>query len=121
MQKTFTLDGKTYKVFPVTCFDEQYNVIVYPATYVHSGSLALQVLEVTHPEYGPVPFGTLTVYLRDEILPQDDSHAFVKNWSENDGWAMALAKKIGKDSGLRGEAGYCLAPYFEFDLKKVYA
>ena len=87
------------------------------------GSLAVTVEEEYYDEVfgGDIcePFGCLTVnlapYSGTAALLQNGDHAFVKDWSENEGWADALASTIGaKPLGVFVPCGYVKARLWDF-------
>lgn len=117
--KTFSYEGKNYKVFKIKMFGTEYEVIVLARTYRVDNSLALEVMNIEDGELEP--FGVLTVNIGNMVM-QSDTNAFVKTYSENEGWAKDLAKKIGGvDTGLLASNGYVTFPLFDFSNLSIYA
>ena len=117
--KTFNYENKNYKVFQVTAFNHKRNVIVTPREYMN-GTLALVVMEIITAEDGVQdlePYGVLTVNIEHPL--QDETHAFVKAWSENAQWADDLASQIGKPTDTVVPTGYVATRLWEFDLSKL--
>ena len=120
MKKTVRYGGKNHKVFFVKAFGGVYPVIVVERQY-GNGSLALEVISLENVGDGYLEpadsFGILTVNLGVESkLAQ-----FVKNYSENAGWAEPLAKAIGGiDTGIKEQTGFVEVPFYDFSQMKLY-
>ena len=89
-------------------------LLVLRGTYVHGGSLALEVYSYDSSE-GLEPFATLTVNIPGTEGLTDGTHAFLKDWSENEGWAPELARLIGgKPTDTVYPTGYVTACLWDF-------
>lgn len=113
MAETITINGKEYKVFTVaTALGTEYKVICTRETYRNDGSLAIRVWDID--ENGKLePFGTLTVNLTHRL--QNETRAFVKNYSENASWAESLCKQLGaKNTGIACNTGYVTLHLYDF-------
>ena len=122
--KTLNNNGRNHKVFSVDCFGTTFDIILEALQYANPRTLAVQAMNLN--EYGEAePFAVLTVNMGGipEGALQDDSHAFLKNWSENSGWA----EKLVKDNGLAvptGDvafSGYVAAPLYDWNIEAFYA
>lgn len=120
MKKTVRYGGKNHKVFLVKAFGMTYPVIVVERQY-GNGGLALEAIaceEVGDGYLEPADsFGIITVNLGvASKLCQ-----FVKNYSENDGWAETLARAIGgKKTEETGQCGNAAVPFYDFSQMKLY-
>ena len=121
---TYTYRGREHKVFTFHAFGQRHRVIITHETYASNGTLALRVLEIVSegPDTYLEPWGMLTMNVEaDGVMHQGEKDAFVKNYSENEGWAENLASLIGTEQGVWAHVGHALAPLYEFDLEKIYA
>lgn len=116
--------GREHKVFSFRAFGQKHRVIVTQERYSCNGTLALQVMEIVREGLDSYlePWGMLTINVEDDyVIHQSEKEAFVKNYSENEGWAEAIAAEIGTEQGVWAHVGHALAPLYEFDLEKIYA
>lgn len=116
--------GREHKVFSFRAFGQRHRVIVTQERYSSNGTLALQVMEIIRDGLDSYlePWGMLTVNVEDDyVIHQSEREAFVKNYSENEGWAEEIASLIGTEQGVWAHLGHAQAPLYEFDLEKIYA
>lgn len=124
MEKTIKHKGRAHRVFRIRAFGKDLEVIVSQGTYRSNGTLALQVLELTTENGQPVlePFGMLTSNIEADLpLHQGSGEAFVKTWSENEGWALQIADAIGSYQEIDAVCRHVSLPLYSFDLTKIYA
>lgn len=120
MKKIVTINGKEHRVRTITAFGRKVEVILAKGTYQFDGSLAIRVYEITKQDGTAFaePFGNLTVHMGMPMDPAGNAQC-VKTWSENEGWALALARKIGRPSGVNFYNGHVVSPVFEFDAEAL--
>lgn len=77
------------KVFDskVIAFDETIDVEVHIETYTESGALAIELVAFDNSEEVFEPYGRLTVNLE----PSADGEVYIKDWNENESWALKFA------------------------------
>jgi hypothetical protein len=115
--KTVKFEGKTFYQFDITAFGKKEKVICVPRQYQNE-TLAIEVLsyEKDYDDWGT--YGILTTNLDD--YRQSDTRAFVKTYSENEGWATKLLNMIGaKKTRISATNGWVDFPLYEFDLSKI--
>ena len=121
MVNTLRFEGREHKVFVVKTPYGTYPMIVAERQY-GNGGLALEAISCADIGDGYLEpedsFGILTVNLGTASkLCQ-----FVKNYSENEGWAEELARAIGgKDTGIREQTGFVTVPFYDFSQMQIYA
>ena len=122
--KTLNYNGRNHKVFMVECFGTRFEIILEAQQYANPRTLAVRAMNLN--EYGEAePFGVLTVNMAGisggEL--QDDSHAYLKNWSENSGWAEKLVRdnKLAVPTGDVAFSGYVAAPLYDWNIDAFYA
>ena len=117
MRKNYTLNGRTYKVYSVQSFGSKHEIILLPDEYP-DGSLSLQAWEID-PDGSVEPYSDLTKNLRSDL--QDGKHAFVKTYSENEGWAKELLHLAGAvPTGISSRTGYVILPLYDFSDAGIY-
>lgn len=110
-------NGRELKAFEIDFFGEKETVYVLPV----KNNFGIVELEVCYLEGESLaPFGTLTSRVGSGGLDKK-GYGFVKNYSENQGWAEGLAKQIGRPTGESTQAGYVRVPLYQFDIEKCYA
>ena len=112
------VNNKELKGYEISFFGEKINVYVAPCMYANA-LLALEVFAYDLDAEDYEPFGMLTTNLNHSL--QSEKYAFVKNYSENAEWAEELAKKLGRDTGIKILCSFSALPLYEFDIKKCYA
>ena len=105
------------KTFTVNAFGEKTQVFCTRGKYVN-GTLGIEVFEM-NPDYDyPEPFGALTVNL--DHPAQSATRAFVKTYSENEGWAEELLKLIGAEpTGITVQSGFATLPLYDFSKSSM--
>ena len=107
------------KTIQVTAFGRVRTLVAQTAEY-GNGRLAITLGEPIDPnseDYafypeGIEPFGVLTVNL---AAPCPEKHAYIKTWSENEGWAEEAARALGgKPTRYAFPTGYVTAPLWDF-------
>lgn len=93
---TFVHEGKNYRVFTCHAFGSEHRCILVPGFY-RNGTLAIRVLDINGPEENAFaePFGVLTVN-HDDNRFQTLTDAYIKTYTENEGWALELAAQAGE-------------------------
>ena len=122
--ETFELNNKKYKVFEIEAFGNKEKVIIIPEKYLVGNILDLMVFSLyedpVSQQICPEAFGVLTVNLRN--MHPDKGFSYVKNYSENSGWAEDLAQKIGgRDTGKSAQTGFVTVPLYDFTKIDIYA
>lgn len=120
MKKAVHYRGHNHKVFVIKASGMLYSVIIVEHQY-GNGSLALEAVACEDIGDGYLEpadsFGMITVNLG----AQSKLCQFVKNYSENEGWAEALAKAIGgKDTGIKEKSGHVEVPFYDFSQMSIY-
>lgn len=113
--KIKTINGREVKFFTINAFGKEFEVFVEKTEYRSNGALALCVNEWDEEYQILEPFGNLTVNLEgiSEVMPL--THAFVKDYSENEGWALDLARQIGgRPTGDVADNGFVRVPLWDF-------
>lgn len=122
--KTLNYNGRNHRVFTIECFGTEYEIILEAVQYRNPMTLAVQALNLTE-DRELEPFGILSVNMapNPESALQDDTHAFLKTWSENSPWARRVVEENGlaKPTGDMAFSGYVCAPLYEWDIHKFYA
>lgn len=120
--KTYFYMGREHRVFAFRAFGQEHEAIILEESYASNGTLALQVMEIAGegPDRWIEPWGMLTVNVEDDcVIHQSDCEAFVKNYSENEGWAVEIAAMIGEEEGIWAELPHGEVPLYAFDLEKI--
>lgn len=122
MMDSFSYRGREHRVFAFHAFSQEHRAILVQESYARGGTLAVRVLEVTDMggETLLEPWGMLTVNLEALAHLQSGTDAFVKTYSENEGWAMELALQVGTYLGVDAVAGHAAFPLFRFGTDGFY-
>lgn len=106
------------KEFKIEIEGKERTLFAVPGKNNH-GTLQIIVYTTCPAKRDGTYFGTLTKDL--DAPEQSDTMAYVKTYTENEGWAKQLADMIGKETGKIKKEGYVELPLYEFEIEKCYS
>lgn len=123
MMESYSYMGREHRVFSFHAFGQEHRCILARETYAHNGTLAVQVLEISDWDGETVlePWGMLTANLEEMPVHQSGTDAFVKTYSENEGWALELASQVGTYLEVDAMTSHAAFPLVRFDTDSFYA
>jgi len=119
--KTFTYNGREHRVFEISAFGRTYEIILSALEYRTPKTLAVMALEIRD-DGETAPFGILTSNMAPAVdaCLQDDTHAFLKTWSENSDWAEKLVREnsLAEPTGDMAYSGFVCAPLYRWNIER---
>lgn len=121
--RTYRYMGREHRVFAFQAYGAFHRCILVEHVYTCNGTLAVQVLEILEdgPDRWLEPWGMLTANVENgEPFHQSGTAAFIKTYSENSGWALAIADEVGTYQGVDAVMGHAVLPLYEIHAEKLY-
>lgn len=116
--RTITIEGKEYKVFEISMFDEKYEITLTSERYNTDDSLAVIAWTVEDDEIADM-WADVTVWIHP--LSNESPVAYVDT-NNGSSWSIIdflEGNKIAKSTGMTASSGFCTYPLYEFDMSML--